>query len=291
MSTETYVLPASVMNIIQQLSFQLHVITPTTLTQDRKKRLPTVNVEDDGWATVRTTFKSTVIEKKQGIEKTINDIKACLNKISIKNFECNKDQIIQYIDGLNPTNYLLEIKQIAASIFQVASTNKFFSELYADLYKILMEKYEIFGEILKDFTDHYIENMQTIKHVKQTDDYDEYCKYNQSNDARKATSAFITNLTIKDVLAKDALIYIIEQLQELINTSIDVPDKINEVEEITENLFIILSTSLNHLHAHSNLTKIFDKIREFAAYKPKEKPSLSSRAIFKFMDIVQKKRS
>ena len=72
MSTETYVLPASVMNIIQQLSFQLHVITPTTLTQERKKRLPTVNVEDDGWSTVRTTFKSTVIEKKEGIEKTIN---------------------------------------------------------------------------------------------------------------------------------------------------------------------------------------------------------------------------
>jgi len=280
-----YTLPSTVLSIIQNLCLQLNVTAPVVM-QDRKKR-PIVQSEDDGWSTVRS-FKTTVIEKKEGIEKTINDIKGCLNKMSIKNFEAQKNEIIQYIEGLSPTNYLVEIRQIASSIFHIASTNKFFSEIYANLYKILMEKFDIFKEILDDFTEHFIDSMQNIKYVSQNDDYDKYCKYNQENDARKATSAFITNLMINGVLAKESLIQIILQMQGLIEVNIDIPDKVNEVEEITENLFIILSAGLHQISEYSEWNMIVDKIRVFSSYKPKEKKSFSSRVIFKFMDILQK---
>jgi len=289
MSTETseYTLPASVLSIIQNLCLQLNVTAPSPVVSQERKKRSNIQTEDDGWSSVRS-FKSTVIEKKEGIEKTINDIKSCLNKMSIKNFDTQKNEIIQYIEGLSPTNYLIEIKQIASSIFHIASTNKFFSEIYANLYKILINKFDVFKEILDDFIEHFIESMQDIKYVSQNEDYDKYCKYNQENDARKATSAFITNLMINEVLAKESIIHIILQMQELIDKNIDIPDKVNEVEEITENLFIILSSGLTTLKTDASWNTIADKIREFASYKPKEKKSLSSRAIFKFMDIVQK---
>ena len=289
MSTETseYTLPASVLSIIQNLCLQLNVSAPSPVVSQERKKRSNIQTEDDGWSSVRS-FKSTVIEKKEGIEKTINDIKSCLNKMSIKNFDTQKNEIIQYIEGLSPTNYLIEIKQIASSIFHIASTNKFFSEIYANLYKILINKFDVFKEILDDFIEHFIESMQDIKYVSQNEDYDKYCKYNQENDARKATSAFITNLMINEVLAKESIVHIILQMQELIDKNIDLPDKVNEVEEITENLFIILSSGLTTLKTDASWNTIADKIREFASYKPKEKKSLSSRAIFKFMDIVQK---
>jgi hypothetical protein len=289
MSTETseYTLPASVLSIIQNLCLQLNVSAPSPVVSQERKKRSNIQPEDDGWSSVRS-FKSTVIEKKEGIEKTINDIKSCLNKMSIKNFDTQKNEIIQYIEGLSPTNYLIEIKQIASSIFHIASTNKFFSEIYANLYKILINKFDVFKEILDDFIEHFIESMQDIKYVSQNEDYDKYCKYNQENDARKATSAFITNLMINEVLAKESIVHIILQMQELIDKNIDIPDKVNEVEEITENLFIILSSGLTILKTDASWNTIADKIREFASYKPKEKKSLSSRAIFKFMDIVQK---
>ena len=289
MSTETseYTLPASVLSIIQNLCLQLNVTAPSPVVSQERKKRSNIQTEDDGWSSVRS-FKSTVIEKKEGIEKTINDIKSCLNKMSIKNFDTQKYEIIQYIEGLSPTNYLIEIKQIASSIFHIASTNKFFSEIYANLYKILINKFDVFKEILDDFIEHFIESMQDIKYVSQNEDYDKYCKYNQENDARKATSAFITNLMINEVLAKESIVHIILQMQELIDKNIDIPDKVNEVEEITENLFIILSSGLTTLKTDASWNTIADKIREFASYKPKEKKSLSSRAIFKFMDIVQK---
>jgi len=281
-----YTLPESVLSIIQNLCIQLNVSAPVPSTVIERKKRAIVQSPDDEWTTVRS-FKSTVIEKKEGVQKTINDIKSCLNKMSIKNFELQKNEIIRYIEELNPDNYLVEIKQIASSIFHIASTNNFFSEIYANLYKILVEKFGVFKEILDDFTVHFIESMQGIKYVSQNDDYDKYCKYNQENDARKATSAFITNLTINGVLAKESLTQIVLQMQALIHENIDLSDKVNEVEEITENLFIILSKGMSEIKGPSWDT-IVDKIREFASYKPKEKKSLSSRAIFKFMDIIQK---
>jgi hypothetical protein len=249
--------------------------------------------KEEAWEQLRS-FKATVVEKKtDGIEKTLNDIRICLNKISQKNYDNIQELIIGSIDIINQTEDSQEsMKKVANHIFEIASTNKFFSDIYARLYKELVTRYDIFQDILSHFISTFTDKFKDIKYFDQNMDYDGFCANNKINDARKATSIFIVNLVKKEVLSKDILLSTIHSIINIILEYIDIPDKVNEVEEITENIFLIISESyslMNGLQNESNSWNlILEKIKEISQMKVKERKSLSSRALFKYMDIMDK---
>ena len=239
---------------------------------------------DEPWEHMKP-FKSTVVvENKEG---SINEIRSCLNKISTKNYEINKNQMIELMDSLSEKPS--ELEKIANFIFDIASTNKFFSEIYAELYKCLIEKFQIFTDVLNQFLEKFTDSMRSIKYVDQKDDYDAFCKYNKANDYRKATSVFIVNLVKKNVLEKEFLLKLISEIQCVLFEYIDSENKVNEVDEITENIYLLITESHSIMKTNQEWnSKIIGNIKSLSILKVKEKQSLSSRAIFKYMDIMDK---
>jgi hypothetical protein len=224
-----------------------------------------------------------------------------LNKISNKNYETQRDAIIQYIKEIAENEQeqaqaqaqeqaqeqaQTEILKIKKSIFEIASTNKFYSELYALLYKDLINTFECFKENIEPFINEYIDSIQTINYVDPKVDYDKYCDYNKENDKRKAMSAFIVNLSKNDIVEKNIVVNKIIYLEELVLNYCDTDNKTNEVEEITENLFILITKSLTEMMNEPEWGTVINKINQLAQMKLKEHKSLSSRALFKFMDIL-----
>ena len=243
-------------------------------------------VDEEQWEKIKA-FKSTQIEQKEGIEKLINDVRVCLNKISNKNYETQRDAIIQYIKEIIENKETdTELFKIKKSIFEIASTNKFYSELYALLYKDLINTFECFKENIEPFINEYIDSIQNINYVDPKVDYDKYCDYNKENDKRKAMSAFIVNLSKNDIVEKNTVINKIIYLEELVLNYCDIENKTNEVEEITENLFILITKSLSMLVNESNWEIVINNIKQLAQMKTKEHKSLSSRSLFKYMDIL-----
>ena len=119
-------------------------------------------------------------------------------------------------------------------------------------------------------------------------DYDGYCKYIKNNDNRKAISSFISNLIKNKSLDKNQILIILEKLLmkslEFINTE----NKVNEVEEMTENIYIIVSNIYNVIFETEKWKNtIFPKVLQISQMKNKEHPSISSRIIFKYMDILK----
>ena len=248
-------------------------------------------------------FIATKILKKEGIEKLINEIRVSLNKISAKNYETHRDTIFQNINDIvapeqqdpsptpitetSPPIDTEQIDKIAAAIFEIASTNKFYSVLYATLYKELTEKYPIFNNILQNFISTvYLNNINSIEYVDEKKDYDKFCLINKENDRRKAMSVFIVNLMKKELIPKCTTIDIITHLQDLVMTYVDQPDKNYIVDEITENIFLILTTCEKDLIEEPKWTNIVENIQTCSQYKVKEHQSVSSRAIFKYKDII-----
>lgn len=243
---------------------------------------------------------TTIIDKTKpegGTEKIMNDIRSSLNKISNKNYDANRDVIIillnELIEQKNADNAEVDVKdnaeliKIGNNIFDIASTNKFFSEIYAKLYKDISEKFpEIFNEILKTFLEGFTNTMKTISYVDQKDNYDDFCKYNKDNDKRKATSMFITNLVKNEVIHPDVLMNIIITIQGILHTYMNEQNRVNEVEEIIENIYILLTNNGTHVKCQN--TEIMECIIRLSKSKPKELPSMSSRAVFKCLDIVDK---
>jgi hypothetical protein len=248
---------------------------------------------EESWINPSGFKPTTFIEKPVGTDKIMNDIRASLNKISSKNYDANRDMILGLLQDLvneqkEESESAKDLEKIGNNIFDIASTNKFFSEIYAKLYKDISEKFpEIFNSILSSFLKGFTNTMNTIIYFDQKDNYDDFCKYNKDNDKRKATSMFITNLVKNNVIQPEVLVNIIQTIQQNLNTYMNQENKVNEVEEIIENIYILLTNNVTFLKSCLN-TEIITFIQNLSILKPKDVPSMSSRAIFKCLDILDK---
>lgn len=250
-------------------------------------------VETDG------EFKPTKITTKEGIEKTINDIRINLNKITKKNYETQKEKIFELIKYITenhsieepPTEIVdprIHQEQVAHFIFDISSSNKFFSELYANLYKDLIERYrEVFIDTLNEFIANFKDSIQNFSYCDPETDYDKYCAFVKESDRKKATTTFIIMLLNRGVVSSNVIIEITDFFQKMIQKYMDEENRINEVNELGEILYILVSLGNEKLQWEESKewNFIIHNICKFTTLKIKEHKSISSRFIFKMKDL------
>jgi hypothetical protein len=249
-------------------------------------------ITDDDWDIIRA-FQTTQKHVSEGIDKNIDNIRGFLNKITDANEEAMIKDIKNEISQLIEHNTSQEnMMKIGYSIFNIASSNSFYSALYARLFKSLMNEYDIFKNIFEDNFKEFINLFDSIEFVDPKKNYDKFCEYTKTNDKRRAMGLFVVNLMINQIITKSEIIEIIKQIQTLISSCIRKTDKSNEAEELTENLFIIITKSANYLAKDDTLEsweKIVENLKFINMLKPKMKeyPSITNKIIFKHMDIVE----
>lgn len=257
-----------------------------------KKGVPTMKEEAlEGRWDKQPVFKPMKKEEKVGIEKNVDDIRILLNKISDKNYETNKEAIIKKIRECLEENEenSNDIKRVVTVLFEIAKSNKFYSEIYAKLYKELIDNFPFFNEMIEPFINQFMESLNKLVYVDSSKDYDGFCNYNKMNENRRASMAFIVNLMKNNVDISMDILDIVKHFQELAIKYIEEENRVNEVDEITEVLNIVIIMIYEKYKKEEKwLEEIEPKIKMFSMYKIKEKPSLSSRSIFKYKDIYDK---
>ena len=117
---------------------------------------PVEIVNDDDWNAIRS-FQTTKMEEKTGVDIDIDAIRVNLNKLTDKNYIDIHDKIVKIIDKLVSENIIENMNRVSTIIFEIASTNRYFSKIYADLYSELSSKYESIKSIsdtnIEKFTD------------------------------------------------------------------------------------------------------------------------------------------
>jgi hypothetical protein len=249
-------------------------------------------ITDDDWEAIRA-FQTTQKHVSEGIQKNVENIRGYLNKITDANEAAMtkdiKNEISQLIEHDTSTENMMKI---GYSIFNIASSNSFYSALYARLFKSLMNDYEIFKNIFEDNFKEFMNLFESIEFVDPKKNYDKFCEYTKTNDKRRAMSLFVVNLMINHIIDENEIIEIIKQLQALILNYLRKPEKSNEVEELTENLSIIVLKSKSYLDKGENKSawdSIIKDIEFITILKPKMKeyPSITNKTIFKHMDIFE----
>ena len=255
-------------------------------------------VNADHWETIRT-FHTTKIEHKKGIETKIDLLRCNMNKLSDKNYNDIKDKIIENIDNIfNDTTDNDEILKIVTIIFEIASTNRFYSKIYADLYTELIKKYDIMMNVFENNFNQFLSLFDVIEYVEPNVDYDKFCKINKDNERRKALSSFFINLMNNNVITEIKIVNIIRNLMNQIYLFIHESGKKNEVDELTENVAILYNKKLFKCDKLENnnckvdydlidnmtITEIIEKL---AHSKTKNYLSLTTKSIFKFMDLIE----
>lgn len=234
-------------------------------------------------------FKATKIEQKQGIQIKVDLIRSNMNKITDKNYIDLRNKIVEILEDLIKNDISKEeMTRIASFLFEIASNNRFYSKIYADLYSDLSLKYNEIKNAFEISLSRFMLLFDKIEYVDPLINYDKFCMINKENEKRKALSSFFLNLMYNGIIQKNIILNLIETLLIQIDKFIHLTDKINEVDEIIENISILFKEEMfNTSTILVNNMTIPDYIKHLAKSKNKMYPSLTNKSIFKCMDICK----
>jgi hypothetical protein len=247
---------------------------------------------DPDWETMRS-FKATKIESKTGIEKTVNDVRVALNKISVANYEKQKTAVMGFVSGYfngpdaNVNDH--DTGRISKAIFDIASTNKFYSEIYAKLYNELIGVAPVFRSLLDEFVAGFTNMSGAPIYVDPDVDYDGFCVYSKACDIRKSTSTFLVNCLKIGLIFPEQIATILFEFVSYVEMNIQDESFVKLAEEVIENVFIIATSCQSELKSTAKWNDyVLPTVSRFAAQKNEGLKGLSSRAAFKCMDLIAK---
>ena len=279
-----YKLPENVIQILKALESSIvptEEPKPLMDANARRKPKPSNGGRVDDWNSVRSAQKP--ISKpvvKDGPDKVIKDIRIALNKFTNKNADVQTELLMQLIKQV-PTD---DISKTTDMVFDIVSSNGFYSGIYVALYKHLIAEFTFFADKLPDILGKYKDSFNNIVPVDPNVDYDAYCVYTKRNDLRKSMTTFIVNLAKQSVFQTSDIIELISHLENLVlNSAVDASQS-NTIEEIVDNLYIIITES-KYVLKNWSAANIF-KISQLRKQDATKYAGITTRTSFKAMDIM-----
>ena len=203
-----------------------------------------------------------------------------INKLSDKNYD---NQIIKIKSDLKELHKEFEesdIEKCALIIFEIASTNLFYSKLYGRLYNDLSKEFHLLQVPLISTLKTFIKSYNNIENITSTKNYDLFCKIIKDNEKRLATLNFLIELikfsTVEIKFVLDIISYILNTIKQPTTTKSD-------IEQLVEHLYLIIA-NLNELLKDDVIwSEITASVELYRKMKPHE--NISYKTIFRFMDI------
>lgn len=246
-------------------------------------------VNDDDWNNMRSFQTTKIGSVKTGIEAEVDSIRTLVNKMSDKTYSDMRNKIIEIIQKITVEYSEVDLDTIGFAIFEMISTNRHFSKNFSELYSVLFKNFEFIKRQYKTNIDKFVESFNNIEFIEPNENYDKYCEINKVNEKRKSLSAFYGNLVELGVVSNEEFILITRNLLAKIYEYISIDNKKNEVEELTENFVILYNKELCEDSEYELIddNTIEEIIEMIAKSKVKDFKSLSNKAIFKFMDLIE----
>ena len=255
----------------------------------RGKRNQEICAED--WEAIRN-FQTTELEEAAGIDKLINNLRTEIIKISDTTYDTQLKLICNILTELTESQSFNndEKNKVAQILFDVASSNKFYSELYSQIIFELNNKYEWLPEI-------FLQSMKTkhaiyskFENADPNADYDKFCKINKDNENRKSLIMFYINLMKKEVITiKMVMSYLIEY-KDIMKDELKT-ENTSIVEQLGDNLSIMIKGINDNIEDLDDENKDeFEEILNFIQLITNSKKSdhsgLTNKTIFIFMDLL-----
>lgn len=257
---------------------------------NRRKKNKATELTDDAWEAIRN-FEATQIQKREGIDASIDLIRKAMNKISEKTYDVLSKQIFEEIKKVGESDIddvADDLGKVATAAFDIASSNGFYSKLYARLYEALWNHFkDIFGPPLLNAVDGFRESYLNVAYVKAEDDYDQFCANNKANSQRKALGVFFVNLCEAgiDGLDKARVIALISDIQEQLLVKIDMEGTEPLVDELAGLEGDMLIAGKEILGFEEEWPVLMEKVVCMSKMKAKDHASLTNKTVFKHMDI------
>jgi hypothetical protein len=231
------------------------------------------------WNQAKSFQKTIFVQNVSEEDKIYNEIRNSLNKLSANNYEVQSINIVNNVEKCEDKTKVME------TIYNVACSNKVFSELYAKLYKQLCEKYDCFYDNVSSMLEKYKTDLANIVYKDPNVEYDDYCVYTKNNDKLRSSLTFYVNLFKYDLMKRNDLVDLIIFLLDNMDTNKTNIDHRNEMDEYVEQLFVLCKNM--NLCLCEKFDEIKSRLEVFSNLKNGgEIVSMSSRVNFRCMDIL-----
>jgi hypothetical protein len=291
----TFILPQETLQAIKTIASNVgapeYIKTPHFEKRTHKTRAPPKEITDTEWDNLRS-FKATILEKKKGVELSIDKIRKHLNKMTDKTYENLKAQIVEELELImketnENTELLGELSKIGDAMFDIASGNSFYSKMYATLYKELMAKYSFLEVVFLEKISSEVSIFKDFNYCDPNKDYDAFCKNNKTNEKRRALALFYVNLLLQEIVSGEKIMGMLEELQTDMLQYIKKEGCANIVEEMSEVVYILAINGAPRLKLSlDEWSSTISRITHVSTLKAKSEPSISNKTIFKHMDMV-----
>ena len=249
------------------------------------------------WDAIRANSTANAVSKlsedKSEFDIQIENIRLQLNKMTDKNYTDISSKIFESINKLIEDEISSEeMKKLSTIVFELATNNRFYSKIYADLYSELISKYSEIKETFESNLQSFTELFDNIEYIDSNVNYDKFCENNKKNEKRRSLAAFYINLMNNKVISRSQIMKITRNLLSQIYSFITIENKKNEVDELTETIAILYKKEIYENDEGDDYEQIEgytinEIIERVASSKIKDFKSLSNKSLFKFMDLIE----
>ena len=308
----TNTLQTCIIDIIQKLSKNVgapdYIKTPKFEAKNQKK----IDYSPESWIQATKPLKPT----KSKFDETIDVIKINLNKLTEKSFDTQTDCIIKSIMSIRSFTTFDDIDNtmamISELIYEIASSNLFYSKIYAKLFNELVIKFPFMVLPMQNSITKSTHNLfENFEYVNADIDYDKFCEFNKSNEKRKSMVLFYIHLVKLRIIGITPIINMLTDIQTKMSELIQTKTSVRLVDEMSEISFILITNlygyikTNNHtihdnvmidapqctsIEIHKQSNRIIDAcvayITDVSNINNKVSLGLSNKAKFKHMDML-----
>ena len=277
-----YQLDANISSKITELFTLLNINNQRNKNTRKEKYMQ----EDNAKWVKKELFKPTVMEKKEGMEEELDNLRSLLNKLVDNNYDDQIIKIMDCIDNIIKIDDPEKYEKILQRFYSVVINNKRYSKSYSKVFSNMLDEYLLLEEHQHECINKYNESINNIEYMNPDENYDEYCRINKLNSQRKSLLCFIISCVDCEVYSFNELLQIINHLFIMLDNNITNEDQQDINEEIVENIFTLLQNGKDLILNEVCKYEILDKIKYYSTLNTKENSGYSNRMKFKMMDII-----
>lgn len=132
-------------------------------------------------------------DDKAILSENIDEMRILLNKMTPKTYKDSLEAMIKRLNafqryhsvGLLDDTMLMKMSE---TIFAIATQNRFYSKLYADLFSELVTTFEFLRVMFTNYAAKVIDEFLNVGEYVPEENYDLFCKMNEANDQRKSVA-------------------------------------------------------------------------------------------------------
>ena len=257
----------------------------------RRRKKQNMEISDADWEAIRS-FQATELEQKEGIDNLIDNIKGEINKLTDMTYDTQIEKICDILNNLasNESFGDDDRNRVGEVIFDIASSNKFYSKIYAKLFAYINAKFDFMDGVFNLTKKNYMSKLTNIETCDAKKDYEKFCQINKENENRKALSSFFVNLMKEGVISTSIVFEIANSLMNKLHDNLN-NDTTEIIDQLSENINIIICESWEHFTDnetfHDECEELKDRIEYISLLKSRDYNGISNKTIFQFMDIIE----